>query len=71
MPTKHKWSRYVKMEDVEGQEQVVKNCEACGMSRTRDRSTKTRDVFRRKGATKWEGFRSGYIPDCVPVQEGK
>ena len=71
MPTKHKWSREARREDVRGREQVVKDCDACGMSRTHDRSTKTLDIFRRKGATKWEGFRAGYIPDCVPVQEGK
>lgn len=69
MPTKHKWNRKAHREDVMGKEQDVKDCTACGMSRTRDRSTKTLDVFRRKGATKWEGFRAGYIPDCVPVQE--
>lgn len=71
MPTKHKWNRKAHRETVWNVEQDVKNCEACGMSRTHDRSTKTLDIFRRKGATEWEGFRAGYIPDCVPVQEGK
>lgn len=71
MTTRHKWQRWTHKESVEGVEQEVKRCSVCGMDRTRDRSTKTLDVFRRKGATKWEGFRAGYIPDCVPVQEGK
>lgn len=71
MTTTHKWNRTAHPEVVEGVEQDVKDCEACGMSRTRDRSTKTLDVFRRKGTNLWQGYRAGYIPDCVPVQEGK
>lgn len=71
MPTKHKWSRKAHPEVVAGKEQDVKDCEACGMSRTRNRSTRTLFVFRRRGTTTWQDYTAGYIPDCVPVQEGK
>lgn len=27
--------------------------------------------WERFATAKWEGFRAGYIPDCVPVQEEK
>lgn len=70
MTTRHKWNRKAHPEDVEGLTQAVKTCDACGMSRTRDRTTKTLDVFRRKGTALWQGYRAGHIPDCVPVQEG-
>lgn len=72
MTTRHKWSRKPHRETVEGEEQDVKDCEACGMSRTTwGEFSHKAQVFRRKGETTWSGYRAGYIPDCVPVQEGK
>ncbi len=44
MATKHKWQRWTHKETVEGQEQDVKRCSACGMDRTRDRGTKSLDL---------------------------
>lgn len=71
MPTKHKWNREARREDVMGKEQDVKDCTACGMSRTRDCQKKAMFIFRRRGAPQWRSYAVGYIPDCVPVQEGK
>lgn len=62
----HKWQRVTRREVVEGVEQDVKDCSACGMSRTKDRSTKSLDVFRAKGADRWQGYKAGHIPSCRP-----
>lgn len=70
MPTRHKWPRNTTTEDVDGMRQPVKRCTACGMRRTPDRNTKTLSLFRRRGEKNWKGYRAGFIPDCVPVQEG-
>ncbi len=66
MKTKHKWNRATRQEVVEGREQPVKDCSVCGMSRTKDRHTKSLDVFRARGTTQWQGYRAGHIPACRP-----